>query len=181
MKIKSSAHRFIAHVSYAKRRFIELLSFALLSSQPLVNKRTLIQYPVFKNAIACAALLLGSASVHADTIATEQEKVQKTAQKTETLGKPNTTPCPNEFHSIVLSSDATQCQQFESETPAAMVYHTALTPSQVVSFYKERFPLFKTHPAINQRTLITSKERNTKIVVSPDNAGAQVDILVAAK
>lgn len=181
MKNESSARPIIAHVSYAKRRFIELFSTTPLSAQPLVNKSTLVQYPIVKNAIVCAVALLGSALVHADTIATEQEKVQKTAQKTETLGKPSTTPCPNEFHSIVLSSDATQCQQFESETPAAMVYHTALTPSQVVSFYKDRLPLFKTHPAINQRTLITSKERNTKIVVSPDNAGAQVDILVAAK
>lgn len=164
MKNESSARHIIAPLIFSKRRFIELFSTTPLSAQPLVNKSTLVQYPIVKNAIVCAVALLGSASVHA-----------------ETLGRPNTTPCPSEFHSVVLSSDATQCQQFESETPAAMVYHTALTPSQVVSFYKERLSQFKTHPAINQRTLITSKERNTKIVVSPDNTGAQVDILVAAK
>lgn len=124
-------------------------------------------FNVFKNTIACIAIFLGSASVCADTLAV-----------TESVNKPNTTTCPSEFHSIALSSDAAQCQQFESDIPAAMVYHTPLTPSQVISFYNERLPMFKTHPAINQRTLITSTKRNTKIVISPDNTGAQVDILV---
>jgi hypothetical protein len=141
-------------------------------------RRTIARRSVIKKTIAFTLIFLGSASVYADTLAiTEKDK----PQTAESVSKPNTTPCPSEFHAVTLSLDASQCQQFESETPAAMVYHTALTPSQVVSFYKERLPKFKTHPAINQRTLITSKERNTKIVVSPDNAGAQVDILVAAK
>lgn len=124
-------------------------------------------FTLIRNTIACITIFLGSASVFADTLAV-----------TESVSKPNTTTCPSEFHSVVLSLDASQCQQFESDIPAAIVYHTSLTPSQVISFYNERLPMFKTHPAINQRTLITSTERNTKIVVSPDNAGAQVDILV---
>lgn len=132
-------------------------------------------FNVFKNTIACIAIFLGSASVCADTLAiTEKDD----PQRIESMSKPSTTTCPSEFHSIALSSDAAQCQQFESDIPAAMVYHTPLTPSQVISFYNERLPMFKTHPAINQRTLITSTKRNTKIVISPDNTGAQVDILV---
>lgn len=114
----------------------------------------------------------------ADTLSIEQEN---NTQPVDSMGKPSTVSCPSEFHSVVLSSDATQCQQFESDIPAAMVYHTSLSPSQVISFYKERLPMFKTHSAINQRTLITSKERHTKIVVSPDDKGAQVDILVTEK
>ena len=129
--------------------------------------RPTAHFTLIKNTIACIAIFLGSASVFADTLAV-----------TDSVSKPNTTTCPSEFHSVVLSLDASQCQQFESDIPAAIVYHTSLTPSQVISFYNERLPMFKTHPAINQRTLITSTERNTKIVVSPDNAGAQVDILV---
>lgn len=127
---------------------------------------------------AVTLTLLGSGVTHADKLSVaQQEKLQSGAA----MGTPSTVSCPSEFHSIVLSSDATQCQQFESEIPAAMVYHTAMSPSQVISFYKEQLPMFKTHPAVNQRTLITSKERHTKIVISPDNTGAQVDILVAAK
>ena len=128
--------------------------------------------------VAVTLTLLGSGVTHADKLSVaQQEKLQSGAA----MGTPSTVSCPSEFHSIVLSSDATQCQQFESEIPAAMVYHTAMSPSQVISFYKEQLPMFKTHPVVNQRTLITSKERHTKIVISPDNTGAQVDILVAAK
>lgn len=128
--------------------------------------------------VAVTLTLLGSGVTHADKLSVaQQEKLQSGAA----MGTPSTVSCPSEFHSIVLSLDATQCQQFESEIPAAMVYHTAMSPSQVISFYKEQLPMFKTHPAVNQRTLITSKERHTKIVISPDNTGAQVDILVAAK
>jgi|TARA_A200000159_G_scaffold163479_2_gene189895 hypothetical protein len=122
--------------------------------------------------------LLVSGVTHADKLSVAQ---QEKSQSGDAMGTPSTVACPSEFHSIVLSSDATQCQQFESKIPAAMVYHTAMSPSQVISFYKEQLPMFKTHPVVNQRTLITSKERHTKIVVSPDNKGAQVDILVIAK
>lgn len=140
-------------------------------------RRPTARRSVIKKTIAFTLIFLGSASVvYADTLAiTEKDK----PQTAESVSKPNTTPCPSEFHAVTLSLDASQCQQFESDIPAAMVYHTQLTPTQVVSFYRERLPTFKTHPAISQRTLITSKDRNTKIVVSPDNVGAQVDILVA--
>ena len=130
---------------------------------------------VIKNTIACAAIFLGSATVCADTLSITEKNEP---QPNEGVSKPNATTCPSEFHSVALPLDAAQCQQFESDIPAAMVYYTPLTPSQVISFYNERLPLFKTHPAISQRTLITSTGRNTKIVVSPDSTGAQVDILV---
>ena len=138
--------------------------------------RPTAHFTLIKNTIACTAIYLGSASVYSDTLSiTERDE----SQRTESARMPNTTTCPSEFHSVVLSLDATQCQQFENDIPAAMVYHTPLTPLQVISFYNERLPMFETHQAISQRTLITSTERNTKIVISPDRAGTQVDILVA--
>lgn len=94
------------------------------------------------------------------------------------LTQPDTVSCPSVFHSVSITNDATQCQQFETQVPAAMVYYTKQQPQDVIAFYQDGMSSLTMHPPINQRTLLTSDANHTRIVVSPDNAGSQVDILV---
>ncbi len=120
-----------------------------------------------------AALSLTSTVAMSNTVAIEGERAK--------VEKPATIICPAQFHSIKLIDDASQCQQFKTEIPAAMVYYSKHKPSDLISFYQGQNDSFKVHDPVNDRTLITSLDKQTRIVVSPDNAGSQIDILIASK
>jgi len=147
--------------------------------------------------IVAFALAAVSTSAVADTLSvnshTEQGMFNKEASVSQTqpqapsqtsakpLSQPSTVSCPATFHDVSITSDATQCQQFKTQVPAAMVYHTKQKADQVIAFYQNGIAALRVHAPVNQRTLLTSENNHTRIVISPDNAGSQVDILVVPK
>ena len=138
-----------------------------------------ITRPAFASALAF--YVLSMSSVTADTLSVESNEVAPTAKTSVSLTQPDTVSCPAAFHDVTITDDATQCQQFETQVPAAMVYHTKQQPNDVVAFYQANMSALTVHAPVNQRTLLTSENNYTRIVISPDNTGAQVDILVTPK
>ena len=134
---------------------------------------------VFAPALTFYALSI--TTVIAETMAIESSDAESTAAAPSSLTQPETVSCPSAFHAVTITDDATQCQQFETQVPAAMVYHTKQQPSDVVAFYRANMSTLTVHAPVNQRTLLTSDNNRTRIVISPDNTGAQVDILVTPK
>lgn len=96
--------------------------------------------------------------------------------------------CDTAFFAVPLPDDASQCQPFsdaltadpapQAEMPASLVYFTPLSNAAVIEFYQNKLSLTK-HEPVNQRTLLVSDDSLVRIVVSPDNKGSQVDILVS--
>lgn len=121
---------------------------------------------------------LSVTTVTADTPSVESKEATSTTNTSKPLAQPNIVSCPAAFHNVTITDDATQCQQFETQVPAAMVYHTKQQPNDVVAIYQEIMSTLTVHAPVNQRTLLTSKNNHTRIIISPDNAGSQVDILV---
>jgi Tfp pilus assembly protein FimT len=150
----------------------------------MLKRKTVLSLskPMFIAAFALAAV---STSAVADTLSvnshTEQGMPNKEAPASQPLSQPSTVSCPATFHDVSITSDATQCQQFKTQVPAAMVYHTKQKADQVIAFYQTGITTLKVHAPVNQRTLLTSENNHTRIVISPDNAGSQVDILVVPK
>jgi len=138
----------------------------------------LLLKPLFSLALVASVV---SAPVKADTLALNSHTDSDKPDATQSLSQPDTVSCPPSFHDVSITDDATQCQQFETQRPAAMVYHTKQKNDQVVAFYQQGIPSLKVHAPVNQRTLLTSENNHTRIVISPDNAGSQVDILVIPK
>ena len=138
-----------------------------------------ISRSVFVSALAFYALSM--LTVSADTLSVESDKASAKAETSVSSVQPDTVSCPAVFHNVAILNDATQCQQFETQMPAAMVYHSKQKPDDVVAFYQANMSALAVHAAVNQRTLLTSEHSYTRIVISPDNTGAQVDILVTPK
>lgn len=96
--------------------------------------------------------------------------------------------CETTFFDIPLPDNASQCQPFsdalksknqeDPDVPASLVYFTPLSTQAVIDFYQAQLSL-NTHAPVNQRTLLVSEDSQIRIVVSPDNKGSQVDILVS--
>lgn len=105
-----------------------------------------------------------------------------------TLPVPQIKVCETTFFDIPLPDNASQCQPFSdalkakteegSDVPASLVYFTPLSTQAVIDFYQAQLSL-NTHAPVNQRTLLVSQDSQVRIVVSPDNKGSQVDILVS--
>ena len=123
-----------------------------------------------KKIVFCLALASAvSNTCFADTIAVD------------TSSKQAIVSCPAEFQQVKISNDAKQCQAFEKDTSAVIVYHSPRSPSEILNEYQAAHPLLKPHPPIKGRTLLSSQDKAVRVVISPDNTGSQVDILVTSK
>lgn len=106
----------------------------------------------------------------ADTVSTDSS-----------LDAPVVRSCPASFFDVSLMANARQCQQFDDSLPASLVYFTKHTPKEVIAFYQNVYPQFVRKPAVNQRTMLAATDDSVRIVVSPDNVGTQVDVLIISK
>lgn len=95
-----------------------------------------------------------------------------------TASSPNISSCPSAFHQVVIANNATQCQAFNEGLPASLVYFTTSSAGETIRYYQDNIPKAHVHTPINSRVLIVSSDNAYRVVVSPDNNGAQVDILV---
>ncbi|MDO6567238.1 hypothetical protein Q4561_09230 [Alteromonas sp. 1_MG-2023] len=125
---------------------------------------------LLSNTILGAAVFGMSGLALADTIDT-----------TNTIDAPTTQSCPATFFDVSLMSNARQCQQFDDSLPASMVYFTKQKPDDVIAFYQNAYPQFVRKTPVNQRTMLASTDDSIRIVVSPDNMGTQVDVLIISK
>ncbi|VEL98254.1 hypothetical protein ALT761_03271 [Alteromonas sp. 76-1] len=106
----------------------------------------------------------------ADTVSTDSS-----------LDAPVVRSCPTSFFDVSLMANARQCQQFDDSLPASLVYFTKHAPKEVIAFYQNAYPQFVRKPAVNQRTMLAATDDSVRIVVSPDNVGTQVDVLIISK
>ena len=92
--------------------------------------------------------------------------------------QPDITSCPTAFFAVSIHKDAKQCQRFDTDMPASLVYFVADTPQSLVAYYLELMPDLSLKGTFNQRVLLVNTQQDVRVVVSPDGDGAQVDILV---
>lgn len=91
---------------------------------------------------------------------------------------PKTANCPDDFYSVAMPDGASQCQRFDGEMPASLVYHTSANTQSVLQWYQESMPELAVVSRFNGRVVLSAHNNNIRVVVSPDNRGAQVDLLV---
>lgn len=118
------------------------------------------------NLVLFAGLMMASQAL-ADTLATNSSSKVT-----------NTQSCPTSFFDVSLMSDARQCQQFDDSLPASLVYFTKRPPEQVITFYQNTYPKWIKKSPVNHRTMLEATDDSVRIVVSPDNLGTQVDVLI---
>jgi len=120
-------------------------------------------------------LLLGTSGLsYADTVSVEA------ASNGKLTDKPSIVSCPSEFQQVKISHDARQCQAFDEPLTAVMVYHSPAAPEAMVELYQTAHPDLTAHSPISGRTLLSSKDKAIRVIVSPDKTGSQVDILVTS-
>ena len=140
-----------------------------------------------KKLLFCLALASAAGNAcFADTLAVDsslnaQAKAQTSNQSAVSLSKPTIVSCPSEFLQVKISDDARQCQAFDKNMSAVMVYHSPRTPNEILSIYQTAHPSLKTHSPVSGRTLLSSIDKDIRVIISPDNSGSQVDILVTSK
>lgn len=135
-----------------------------------------------KLALCLAIGSLANGICFADTVTVDTSDKTNALEKsaTQSVSKPSITSCPTEFQKVKISDDASQCQAFDETLTAVMVYHSPRTPNEMLNVYKSAHPALKAHKPISGRTLLSSEDRNIRVIISPDNKGSQVDILITS-
>lgn len=93
---------------------------------------------------------------------------------------PSTVECPKAFEQITIVDNAKLCQAFNKNSAAVMVYHSPSSPSELLAVYRVAHPSLHLHPAINDRDFLSSDDKSIRVIISPDNNGSQIDILVTS-
>ncbi|QJR80101.1 hypothetical protein CA267_004565 [Alteromonas pelagimontana] len=96
------------------------------------------------------------------------------------ISAPDTKLCPVDFHTVVLPDNAKQCQRFDVEMPATMIYFAPQSKADLIAYYQSTMPSLKVHSTFNGRTLLMAENQQIRVIVSPDSTGSQVDIMVTA-
>ena len=91
---------------------------------------------------------------------------------------PNISTCPNHFHTFPLPANAKQCQRFDADLPATLVFHASDTNDKLIEHYVSAYPGLEKISTIQGRTLLTADNNNIRVVISPDSQGSQVDIMM---
>ena len=127
-----------------------------------------------KLALCLTVFASTSGSSYGDTVSVNA------ASKSAFPKQPTLVSCPSEFQQVKISEEARQCQAFDESMTAVMVYHSPRSTREMLGFYQAAHPLLKAHSPVSGRTLLTSEDKAIRVVISPDNAGSQVDILVTS-
>ncbi len=90
------------------------------------------------------------------------------------------TSCPNQFYHVPVPNDASVCQSFgdKNTLPAILSFYSPSQPNQLTTFYKAADLAIKTEVNQYGRVLLQAANEQYNIVISRDNQGSQVDILI---
>lgn len=133
------------------------------------SKSLTMKFTPRKLILTTGLMVLATSLMATDSIATTAPELQ-----------PQTSACPAEFFGVKIHEDAKQCQPFDTELPASMVYFIGDTPDAIVAYYLALMPGLSLKGDHNGRVLLVNQAQNIRVVVSPDGEGAQVDVLVIA-
>jgi hypothetical protein len=86
--------------------------------------------------------------------------------------------CPAQFHALPLAPMASFCQIFDEALPASMSYFANLKQEVVKDFYIETLGTPNQDVIEKGRHLLSYQDRQLTIIISPDGAGSQIDILL---
>lgn len=88
--------------------------------------------------------------------------------------------CPEQFHQVPVPNDASICRSFSDDNtfPAILSFHSPSQPNQLLTFYNAADLPIKTEKKQYDRVLLQATNEQYSIVISHDNQGSQVDILV---
>ena len=92
--------------------------------------------------------------------------------------QPDTAACPGDFYSITMPGDAMQCQRFDDNMPASLVFHTPMDNQQIIDWYQQAMPELDVISQFNGRVVLAAQQNNIRVVISPDVTGSQIDLLV---
>ncbi len=136
-----------------------------------------------KKLVLCLALASAMSNTSfADTIAVDSSLNTQTKNQAEKHSpvKSSVVSCPSDFQQVKIAEDARQCQAFDKNMTAVMVYHSPRSPNEILNVYQTAHPSLKAHAPISGRTLLSSNDKAVRVIISPDKAGSQVDILVTS-
>jgi len=146
-----------------------------------------MQHLNIKKLTFCLTLAIAASNASlADTIAVDASLNAQVNNQTKkqsvnsSPSKPSIRSCPSDFQQVKISDDARQCQAFDESKTAVMVYHSPRSPSELLNVYQTAHPSLKTHTPVSGRTLLSSEDKGVRVIISPDNTGSQVDILVTS-
>lgn len=91
------------------------------------------------------------------------------------------TTCPAAFHGIDIPTDASACLLFADALPASLTYHSKQTSNELLAFFRQRLDGPISQRLSQNRILMRLQNDHKIIVISPDGAGSQVDILINPK
>lgn len=90
----------------------------------------------------------------------------------------NSTPCPSSFFDLPLYPLARLCLVFDQQLPASLTYHAKADQDTTKGFYLEQLGQAQSEQSSKGRIVLQYNSGKHTIVISPDGAGSQVDILV---
>lgn len=99
------------------------------------------------------------------------------ADETVTTG-PDISVCPEVFHTFPVPANAKQCQRFDTDLPATLVFYASVSNNELIAQYQAAYPGLEKISTVQGRTLLTADNNNIRMVISPDKHGSQVDIMM---
>ncbi|MCW8092837.1 hypothetical protein [Alteromonas sp. ASW11-130] len=116
----------------------------------------------FRHSVVALGIVFSQAGYAADDSATQ----------------PEIQTCPSSFFSIHLPASAKQCQLFDGDTPASMIFFSPENKDALIKHFQSTVPSLKITSTFNGYTLLTGEHDTLRIIVSTDGKGSQVDVLV---
>lgn len=89
--------------------------------------------------------------------------------------------CPTSFADVSVHDAAKLCQIFDAsdKSPSqSLSYFVAESPEQLIAYYQSAHPQLEVRSQFNQRTLLTMRDDMTRVAISQDPNGSQIDILI---
>lgn len=87
-------------------------------------------------------------------------------------------PCPEQFYDIPLYPNANLCLVFDEALPASLTYHAKAQQQATMDFYAQQLGQAESEQSLKGRIMLQYQNGKHTIIISPDGAGSQVDILV---
>ncbi|MCW8106971.1 hypothetical protein OPS25_00455 [Alteromonas ponticola] len=92
--------------------------------------------------------------------------------------QPDIKVCPDSFFSVTLPTNAKQCQVFDTDKPASLIFFSPANKDAMIQHFQSSTPALKVTSSFNDYTLLTGEDDAVRIVVSSDGKGSQVDVLI---